>query len=237
MKQNLVKYIMNETQFLNLPVMNDNETKLIIEYFLNKNIQCLLGKTDFNINENEKSELLINTDGSRLNIDFGGNRYIIDCILVEDIMSLTIQDLNQEYARAEISINATDKTYSNLVAYYNDDVLMRENQKVNIIPSKEFEYQKEVCYKDGEVEKYPKYMMVPAGVKRNPDDEMFKIISPEVVSNKNDSFLKRIIDEVKNPSLVPIKTNYGDYNILEYIEKIYDVMEEKTREYEESKKL
>ena len=239
--ENLAQYIMKETEFLNFKDMYNDETKAIIEYFLNKNINCLFGKTEFTINKEKNSEIMIDKvidkkNSNKLNIDFNGYQFFVEYHQGSEINELCISDYHSPHCRGRITFNFNNNTYFNDIEYLKDETIVKENQKIDITSPKSFEYQKEVLVND-EYIKYPKYMMVPAGVKNNPDKELFNIIEPETPENKNDRFLKKIIYEVKNPSMVAIKTNYGDYNVLNYVSNIFEVMETKTSEYEQSKKL
>ena len=239
MEQNLVEYIMSEAEFLGLNDMYNEETRNVVHYFLEKNIKSIFGKTEFTINHEKNSEILIDKvvkDGSnpnKLMIDYAGEQYKIQYISNNELGALSI------YGNIGSAVTKFDKNkneYTNTVTYMVDNISYKEDQRVTCGTEKIFEYQKETSL-NSKVEKYPKYMMIPAGVKKNPDIEVFKISSPESVENDKSSFLKKIIDEVKNPSLVSVKTNYGDPNILAYLDKIYEVMEQKTNELEVSKKL
>ena len=243
MGTNLASYIMKEAEFLGFTDMYTEETKSVIKYFLEKNIKSMLGKTEFTINQDSNSEILINEvvgDESKSNsliIDFGGIQYTVSYQKGDSESKLELfEGASRDNGYSFIEFNKEKGEYVNAVTYFKEGTYVKETQKVNVSERKLFEYQKEVSI-DGNVTKYPSYMMRPAGVKSSPDNEMYEIISPEETATKKGSFLKKLLAEVKNPSLIPIKTEFGDSDSLAYIDKVFEVMEEKTNSLEESKKL
>ena len=227
MEQKLVDYIMGEVEFLGFGEMFNEETKPVVRYFLEKNIKAILGKTEFNINQGDNSELLVEKvvgseeNPNRLVFDIGGNEFSIN--YNDGVLNFGDCAFRSPNGLSKITFDKDNNGYTNVVTYPKDDTFVQETQKVSLGEDKIFEYQKEVGNSIEEITKYPRYMMHPIGAKNNPDSEMFEFISPEETGNKNDSFLKKIIEEVKNPSLVSVKTQYGDPNILAYIDKIYGI--------------
>ena len=219
---NLKQTIINNMKNIEMYQMNMR----ILDYYLNKNLTTIFGKTIFE--ENEIDIMKINESDKDLEVNVGGEEYQIT---MDNVEAITLKSVKSPVA---FKITSKNGIMSNFLVNCNNNEMVTEKQNVNMGEDEYYEYKKIITLEDGMTKEYPYYRLTDLHV-RNGKIENYALSMPEQKpATPNHSFLKRLYDRLKeaNKSVVEIKTDIEDLTSFKNIEEIFAYLEAKTKEEE-----
>ena len=225
---NLKQTIINNMKNIEMYQMNMR----ILDYYLNKNLTTIFGKTIFE--ENEIDIMKINESDKDLEVNVGGEEYQIT---MDNVEAITLKSVKSPVA---FKITSKNGIMSNFLVNCNNNEMVTEKQNVNMGEDEYYEYKKMVTLEDGMTKEYPYYRLTDIHVRLgNVENYAFSMPENEIQKQPiNRSFLKRLYDRVKDAkkSIVEIKTNGEDLTPFGNIENIFANLEERTKEEELARK-
>ena len=179
-------------------IFNEN-TKPILEYFLKKDIDVLIGKDEFDVKTGKPNEnglkfephdgmLLVNCDG-------------IEYLIGSEKKIFFIMERENPNNEILFSYDEEENTYANIIFIENDNQSIREIQKISLDDNYSYEYQKTIATADGTIN-FPSYRL-----------ELLKEIDDKDHHSK-------LINTIELPKI--------DDNLAIYFENIFSILEAST---------
>ena len=189
-------------------IFND-KTKPILEYFLKKDIDVLIGKDEFDIktgfpNDNGlkfepyEDMLLVNCDG-------------IEYLIGSEKSIFFIMERENPNNEIVFSYDEEANTYANIIFIENENQSIREIQKISLDDNYSYEYQKTIATSDGTI-KFPSYKL--ELLKEIDETDYLKLTS---LDKNNHS---KLINTIEMPKI--------DNDLAVYFENIFSILEAST---------
>ena len=201
--------IMLNYKNLGLDKLFDEKTKPILEYFLKKDIDVLIGKDDFEAKTGLPFE-------NGLGFKPYNGMLLINCDSVEYLIGIKndiffIMEKENENNKILFSFNKEDNEYINMIFFEDDNESIREVQKISLDENHSYEYQKTIATADGTI-KFPAYRL--ELLKEIDEIDYLSLTSYDKNNNS------RIINTVEVPKI--------SSDILVYLENIFSILEAST---------
>lgn len=215
---NMAEEILSKLVLINQKPFFEPEEKEAIQFMLTENLTTLLGKNEFVEDDecikNSEFELVTTTDGIELRTIFSDDTFVVSLVDGNKIVMFSKENA------AEFVISFGDGIVNNSLQVNADTI----NHYLINLNNQEFAYRvceivegTQVCAYDGKLRSI---------FARHKESEVFELITTVPLEPKGTSFLKRVIDNVKNNNLVNIPTRNGSYDILEYTDVIFARLKE-----------
>lgn len=227
MKRKISEVIMMNINFLNLPLNLTESEEKILKYYIDKDIELFFGKKEFafdfvNLNENE---IEIQKDNSGVNnlliIKYKEETYSFQ---TQKPLNKNLIIINENIHKIVGIITFENNKMENRTSIINENFATEELLKVYTKSNYEFEYIKTI-HDDKTIIYSSAYIMKPILTKKN-DIEYFEVISlDDKTEDKN--IVKRIINKYKKKTIVGVSMSYYKDDILDYLENIFNEMEQK----------
>ena len=201
--------IMINYKNIGLDKLFNEDTLPILEYFLKKDIDVLIGKDEYENKTGMPSDtgLSFKPYDDMLLVSCDNIEYLIG---LEDSVFFIIDRVNQNN-KALFSFDEENKTYANIICIEDENQSIREVQKIFLDDSYSYEYQKTIATADGTI-KFPLYKL--ELLKELDEIDYLKLTSYD----KN--YNGRLINTVEVPKI--------DDNLLVYFENIFSILETST---------
>lgn len=203
--------------------LKENEKTLkTIKFFASQNVLTVFGKDAYGADTDIDVEKEIIGDAINLTISSFDKKYIVTF----QTSTITMRSSN---GQESYTIYMPDeKKVTNTKIISGEDATKVEVQSVGMEENKEtYDLVKQIhnnedthCVKTG-------YRLKPIGVKNN-EKEFFELTS--MYDDVPKSFLQRIVSLAKKEHIKTIRTTYEMTDLLDYLEEIYSILEEKCME-------
>lgn len=203
--------------------LKENEKALkTIKFFASQNVLTVFGKDAYGADTDIDVEKEIIGDAINLAISSFDKKYIVTF----QTSTITMRSSNSQ--ESYTIYMPDEKKVTNTKIISEEDATKVEVQSVGMEENKEtYDLVKQIH--NNEDTHYVKtgYRLKPIGVKNN-EEEFFELTS--MYDDVPKSFLQRIVSLAKKEHIKTIRTTYEMTDLLDYLEEIYSILEEKCME-------